>query len=60
MKVEYKVIDHYERTKFEELLNIASKEGWSLIHFNSIFARVGNDYRDQHVLFHAVLKRIEE
>ncbi len=58
MNTEYKVIDHYERKKFEELLNEASKEGWSLTHFNSIFARLGNDHRDQHTQFHAVLKRI--
>ena len=58
MNTEYKVIDHYERKRFEELLNEAAIEGWSLTHFNSIFARLGNNDRDHHVQFHAVLKRV--
>ena len=60
MNTEYKVIDDYQQGAFERKLNEASKEGWSLIHFNSIFARVGNDHRDHHTQFHAVLKRVVE
>ena len=54
---EYKVIDQYQRWEFEEKLNEAAKEGWKLIHFNSIFARLGTDHQDHHTQFHAVMKR---
>lgn len=57
MNEEYKVIDHYQRKKFEELLNEAGKQGWVLIRFNSIFARLGNDHQDHHVQFHAVMRK---
>ena len=60
MKTEYKVVEHYELLRFELLINEAAKEGWSLTHFNSIYARLGSDHRDHHTLFHAILKRIEE
>ena len=54
---EYKVLDHYLKREFEEELNKLAKEGWEVIHFNSIFARVGNDHRDQHTQFHAIMKK---
>ncbi len=60
MNTRYKVIDDYQREAFEEKLNNAAKKGWSLIYFNSIFARVGDDHRDQHTRFHAVMKRTIE
>ena len=60
MNTEYKIIDDYQVVAFERKLNEASQEGWSLTHFNSIFVRLGNDHRDHHVQFHAVLKRVVE
>ena len=60
MSEEYKVIEHYESRAFEVLLNEAAKEGWKLIHFNSVFARLGNDHRDHHTQFYAILSRTEK
>ncbi|KKL97045.1 hypothetical protein LCGC14_1838300 [marine sediment metagenome] len=60
MSKQYLVIEHYERKKFEDLLNEAHVEGWALIHFNSIYARLGSDHQDHHTQFHAIMEKEEQ
>ncbi|KKL46713.1 hypothetical protein LCGC14_2342760 [marine sediment metagenome] len=60
MNVEYKLIEHFQPKEFTTLLNEAAKEGWVPIHFNSIYARLGEDHRDHHTQFHVILKRLTD
>lgn len=54
---EYKVLDEYQRSTLEKVLNEFAGDGWKIAHFNSIFARLGNDHRDHHIQFHVILER---